>query len=88
MGPMPRPPLTLRRPVNIAEMDRQIKKAIKEGNTRYMIRLQAIKMLAQGHDKKDIAKTLGISTRTLNRWIHLWNNGGYEGLNGGKNIFR
>jgi transposase len=49
-------------------------------NRRLRDRYQAILMAARGRPHRQIAEDLGISVRTLQRWLHAYETGGLEGL--------
>jgi hypothetical protein len=49
-------------------------------NRRLRNRCQAILMAARGRQHRQIAKDLGISVRTLQRWLHAYQTSGLEGL--------
>jgi transposase len=49
-------------------------------NRRLRNRCQAILMAARGRRHRQIAEDLGISVRTLQRWLHAYQTGGPEGL--------
>jgi transposase len=49
-------------------------------NRRLRNRCQAILMAARGRQHRQIAEDLGISVRTLQRWLNAYETGGLEGL--------
>ena len=49
-------------------------------NRRLRDRYQAILMAARGRPHRQIAEDLGISVRTLQRWLNAYETGGLEGL--------
>jgi transposase len=49
-------------------------------NRRLRSRCQAILMAARGRRHRQIAEDLGISVRTLQRWLNAYETGGLEGL--------
>ena len=55
---------------------------IKECNVspRYYQRLIAMRLIEEDFNHKDVANILGVSYRTINRWTHLCEEKGLEGL--------
>jgi transposase len=49
-------------------------------NRRLRNRCQAVLMAARGRQHRQIAEDVGISVRTLQRWLHAYQAGGLEGL--------
>lgn len=79
---MPRPKVEpkLERPVDRDKINRELEKAVEEGNKRYVQRLRAILMKADGKESDEIARELGVSIKTVKRWIKLWNEKGLKGF--------
>jgi transposase len=47
---------------------------------RFRDRCQALLMLARGRSRQQVAEDLGVSARTLQRWLRAWREGGIDAL--------
>lgn len=75
-----RPRIQVTKPINIIEVDAEIKLAMKEHDPRYLERLQALKYLAQNKSRERVSQLLDKRQETILDWIHLWNTGGFRTL--------
>ena len=58
----------------------QLAKQQGKGDARTRVQLQAIVLAKQGRSAPDVAQTLGQSRRTIQQWVHDYNQGGVEAL--------
>jgi len=77
---MARPETELVRPVDRKALNRELERAIAEGDKRYARRLRAILMKDEGKKNREIAQELEIVPKTVARWIKQWNERGLEGF--------
>lgn len=75
-----RPRVKLTRTVDFEALDREIRKARREKMPRYLERLQALRALAQGSPREQVAELVGRHSQTVRSWIQSWNERGFEGL--------
>ena len=61
-------------------IDEQYKVARREGNARYLERVQAVDFLNQGKSRERVAELLRRRTETILDWIKLYNKGGFDSL--------
>ena len=50
------------------------------GDVRFRDRLQIVRLAHRGRQHQDIAAELGITARTVQRWLNAYNDGGLSGL--------
>ena len=77
---MVRPETELVRPVDRKALNKELERAIEEGDKRYARRLRAILMKDEGKKNREIAQELEIVPKTVARWIKQWNERGLEGF--------
>jgi len=59
----------------------QLKRLVrKQTDARLWVRLQMVILAKEGQTAPEIARTLSISRRTVQFWVHCYNTGGLEGL--------
>jgi len=72
--------IELTRPVDRKALNRELERAIEEGDKRYARRLRAILIKDEGKKIRGITQELGVVPKTVNRWIDQWNEKGLEGF--------
>ena len=70
-----RPGIKVLRQIDLAEVEREMRFAMKNHEPRYLERLQALKYLAAKKSRVQIGKLLDRRQETILHWIHLWNTG-------------
>lgn len=70
-------PILLERKISLSQLEAEIKKTSDEP---YKTRLRTIILFQKGKTKKEIADILVVSRRSVQTWIHIWNQKGREGL--------
>jgi transposase len=72
------------RKLSVNEADRAVLMIQEEigrsDDSRYDHRLHGVLLVAKGRDCYDVAELLGHSPTTIESWIHLFNDRGFEGL--------
>ncbi len=72
-----RPPVVITRPIDLDALDKEVKKARRERDPRYLERLYALRYFAAGKSREQVAKLVGRGSTTILQWMKLWNEGGF-----------
>ena len=60
--------------------DKEYVKILREEEKGVAVKAYAILLLSKGYSEKEVAKTLGVTDRTIRNWLNSWNREGVNGL--------
>ncbi len=74
---------------NPSDLQKLLKEELRQSpRVRYLHRLHCVLLLAQGHSCYDLARWFGLNPRTIELWVHKFEQRGIEGLKDIRNAGR